>query len=128
DRHDGQRRVRAHPADVMKALAAIALAACGSPRPLATPLPDAPVDAARATTIRVHYPAGHAIAIRGSGGGLSWSAGTLATPAGDVAELALPALAAPIEWKPLLDDATWARGPNYRVAPGQTVDIYPHFT
>ncbi|MBS2028516.1 MAG: alpha/beta hydrolase [Deltaproteobacteria bacterium] len=33
----------------------------------------------------------------------------------------------PIEWKPLLDDATWARGPNYHVAPGQTVDIWPHF-
>ena len=32
-----------------------------------------------------------------------------------------------VEWKPLLDDATWARGPNYHVAPGATVDVWPHF-
>jgi predicted alpha/beta superfamily hydrolase len=33
-----------------------------------------------------------------------------------------------VEWKPLLDDTTWARGPNYHVAPGQTVDVWPRFT
>src|SRR5262249_7211506 len=33
-----------------------------------------------------------------------------------------------IEWKPRLDDTTWAHGPNYHVAPGQTVDVWPHFT
>jgi predicted alpha/beta superfamily hydrolase len=81
-------------------------------------------------TLRIHYPAGaHAVAIRGSGGGLSWTAGAATTAAGgDVYTYALPALAAAIEWKPLLDDATWSRGPNYHVAPGQTLDVYPHFT
>jgi predicted alpha/beta superfamily hydrolase len=80
------------------------------------------------TEIRVHYPAGRgAIAIRGSGGGLSWTAGQPASAAGDTFTYDLPALAAPIEFKPLLDDATWARGPNYRVAPGEKVDVYPHF-
>ena len=33
---------------------------------------------------------------------------------------------APLEIKPLLGE-TWSRGPNYRVKPGQTIDIYPHF-
>jgi predicted alpha/beta superfamily hydrolase len=41
---------------------------------------------------------------------------------------ALAGLAAPVEWKPLLDDTTWSRGPNYRVSPGETVDVWPHFT
>jgi predicted alpha/beta superfamily hydrolase len=26
-----------------------------------------------------------------------------------------------------VDDVTWSRGPNYKVQPGQTVDVYPHF-
>jgi predicted alpha/beta superfamily hydrolase len=33
-----------------------------------------------------------------------------------------------VEWKPLLDDATWAIGPNYHALPGLTVDVWPHFT
>ncbi|MEO6777485.1 MAG: alpha/beta hydrolase-fold protein [Kofleriaceae bacterium] len=81
-----------------------------------------------AATVHVHYPAGHAITIRGAGGGLSWDAGQPTTAAGvDTVSFTLATLTAPIEWKPLLDDTTWARGPNYHVAPGQTVDIWPHF-
>jgi predicted alpha/beta superfamily hydrolase len=77
----------------------------------------------------VHYPLGaHALAIRGSGAGLSWDTGAPATIAGDVATYTIAHLTAPIEWKPLLDDATWARGPNYHLAPGASVDVYPHFT
>ncbi len=82
-----------------------------------------------AATIRVHYPAStHAVAIRGSGGGLSWTAGAATTAAGNIYSYAVTGLTAPIEWKPLLDDATWARGPNYHLAPGATVDVWPHFT
>ena len=83
-----------------------------------------------ATTIRVHYPAGsHTLALRGDGGGLDWSAGQpLVAGADDTYTFAVDGLAAPLEFKPLLDDATWSRGPNYRVAPGATVDVYPHFT
>ena len=89
--------------------------------------PDAP-DAAAVATLRVHYPAGaHAVTIRGSGGGLSWTAGAPTTAAGNVYTYALGVLPAAVEWKPLLDDATWARGPNYHVAPGATVDVWPHF-
>lgn len=93
---------------------------------------DAGDDAVTATTtvVRVHYPAaGHTVTVRGGGGGLSWTAGAPTVAAGDdTFTFTFPALAAPIEWKPLLDDATWARGANYHVAPGATVDVYPHFT
>jgi predicted alpha/beta superfamily hydrolase len=40
----------------------------------------------------------------------------------------LGVLAAPLEVKPLLDDTTWSRGPNYKVVPGRDLDVYPHFT
>ena len=80
------------------------------------------------TTLHVHYPAGsHTVTVRGSGGGLDWTTGANAIAAGDVFTYAITSLAAPIEWKPLLDDATWSRGPNYHVMPGQTLDVWPHF-
>lgn len=92
--------------------------------------PDATPDVSpNTTTLRVHYPAGaHTVTIRGIGGGLSWNAGALATGTADVFSYSLAGLTAPIEWKPLLDDATWARGPNYHIAPGAVVDVWPHFT
>ena len=80
-------------------------------------------------TLRVHYPAGaHTLTIRGSAPGLSWTQGQPTSASGDTFTYTLTGLVAPAEWKPLLDDATWARGPNYRVAPGQTLDLWPHFT
>ena len=79
--------------------------------------------------LRIHYPAGaHAVKVRGSAGGLSWALGQPTAASGDTFSYVLTGLTAPAEWKPLLDDATWARGPNYHVAPGQTVDVWPHFT
>jgi predicted alpha/beta superfamily hydrolase/GH25 family lysozyme M1 (1,4-beta-N-acetylmuramidase) len=81
--------------------------------------------------LRVHYPAaGHSVTVRGSAGGLSWTVGqpTAADASGNTFTYTLVGLTAPIEWKPLLDDATWSLGPNYHVAPGQTVDVWPHFT
>ena len=93
---------------------------------------DAAVDAptATATVVRVHYPAGaHTMSLRGSAAPLSWTAGTALTAgADDTWTFTVDDLAAPLEVKPLLDDATWSRGVNYHVAPGQTVDLYPHFT
>jgi predicted alpha/beta superfamily hydrolase len=79
--------------------------------------------------VRVHYPAGtHSITIRGSGGGLDWNTGVAMAASGtDVYTFELSGLTVPIEWKPLLDDSTWSRGPNYHVVPGATLDIYPHF-
>jgi predicted alpha/beta superfamily hydrolase len=82
------------------------------------------------TTLRVHYPAGtHTLTVRGGSTPLNWTTGTpLTAGASDTWSITLPGLTAPLEYKPLLDDATWAIGPNYHVQPGQTVDIYPHFT
>ncbi len=80
-------------------------------------------------TIRVHYPAGtHAITIRGGAPGLTWTAGAPTSASGDTFTLTLPGLAAVAELKPLLDDTTWALGPNYHASPGQTLDVWPHFT
>lgn len=89
-----------------------------------------PLDMKFATVLRVHYPAGqHSIALRGSTGPLDWNKGiAMAAGADDVWTWSSAALDAPLEWKPLLDDATWSRGPNYKVTPGATADVYPHFT
>ncbi len=91
---------------------------------------DAPADASGASTVlRIHYPAGaHSVTIRGSATGLSWTAGQPTMASGNVFSYTLTGLTKPAEFKPLLDDTTWARGPNYHVSPGQTLDVYPHFT
>ncbi len=96
------------------------------------PLPDAGATDAGSpsqTVLRVHYPAqGRMLFARGAGGGLSWSEGVPMAPgADDVWTLALDGLTASVEWKPLLDDETWARGPNFHAEPGGTVDVFPHF-
>jgi len=87
---------------------------------------DAPVGA---TTIRVHYPAGSStLTLRGSLAPLSWTADTTLTAGGtDTWTLTIPSLSGPLELKPRLG-TTWAVGPNYHVLPGQSLDLYPHFT
>ncbi len=90
---------------------------------------DASDAASTTTTLRVHYPAGaHTITMRGSGGGMNWTTGAPTTANGDVFTYEIATLGAAIEWKPLLDDITWARGPNDHASPGATVDVWPHFT
>ena len=79
--------------------------------------------------VRVHYPAAsHTVKVRGSAGGLNWTAGAATSAAGDTFTYTLTGVTTAVEWKPLLDDATWAIGPNYHVAPGAIVDVWPHFT
>jgi predicted alpha/beta superfamily hydrolase len=81
------------------------------------------------TVMQVHYPAGaHSIAIRGSGAGLSWDRGqAMSAAADDTWVYASDTVSGVIEWKPYLDDATPARGPNYTAAAASTVDVWPHF-
>ncbi|MDB4966843.1 MAG: esterase, partial [Myxococcales bacterium] len=81
------------------------------------------------TVVRVHYPAGtHALALRGDAGGLAWDQGMPLTAGSDDTFTArFIDLDKTVAFKPLLDDATWSLGPNYHVAPGATVDVYPHF-
>jgi predicted alpha/beta superfamily hydrolase len=79
--------------------------------------------------VRVHYPAmSHTVTIRGGSAGLDWTSGMAMSGSSDTYSVSLTGITTPVEWKPLLDDATWALGPNYHVASGQTVDVYPHFT
>ena len=86
-------------------------------------------DGGATTVIRVHYPAGsHALSIRGGAAGLSWTQGMAMVPSGDTFTATLSGAAGSVEWKPLLDDSTWALGPNYHVAAGQAVDVWPRFS
>jgi predicted alpha/beta superfamily hydrolase len=88
---------------------------------------DAAIPADQAV-VRVHYPAMmHSVTIRGASGGLNWTTGTAMAGTGDTFTITLKGVTAPLEWKPLLDDATWAIGPNYHAIPGQATDIWPHF-
>ncbi len=82
------------------------------------------------TVLRVRYPGrGRSIALRGDlGGVLDWQRGVAFRVVGeDVFEWSGEAVNAAFEWKPLLDDRTWSRGPNYRATPGATVEVYPRF-
>lgn len=94
------------------------------------PLPTGDDARPKLTVLRVHYPlaAGHALSVRGSAAPFTWTGGaTMTRKSADLYELTIRDLRAAIEWKPLVDDATWSRGANYSAQPGQTVDIYPHF-
>lgn len=82
----------------------------------------APV-APAAATVRVHYPVGsHALTVSGDA--------SLQTPPQNVGDdtwqMQTAPIGAPISFALKLDD-TLARGPSYTVAPGQTLDVYPHF-
>jgi len=86
--------------------------------------------AAEATTVRVHYDVGYGnrITIRGSKTPLSWTTGTNATwTTGNVWTLSWADSVGDVEIKPLLNDATWSTGANYRIKAGSTVNIYPYF-
>jgi len=77
----------------------------------------------------VHYPTGfgHRISIRGNSAGLGWDLGHDAMwTSGDRWVLDLSP-SKTIELKPLFDDAIWAHGPNWTLAPGQTLDVWPTF-
>ena len=87
------------------------------------------------TQVRVHYATAAtaattkptALALRGSSGPLAWdkSVAVPSTKPG-LYTWSSPDVKADLEIKPLLGE-TWSRGPNYKVKPGQTIDIYPHF-
>jgi len=84
-------------------------------------------DGGSSAMVRVHYPAaGRTVTIRGSAPGLSWTQDRATTASGDTFTYDLGVLASAAEWKPVLDGSP-ARGPNYRVLPGETVDVWPHF-
>ncbi len=77
------------------------------------------------TTVRVHYPAGASITLRG-GGPLAWDRDASTSASGDVYTFTSDAISSRIELKPLASGA-WAKGPNFAVNPGESLDIYPRF-
>lgn len=82
------------------------------------------------TTLRVTYPvsAGHSLFIRGSLPPLSWDSGAPMKKVNESTwEITLPAFTQSLEWKPLLDDATWSKGANYAATSGSTVTVAPRF-
>ncbi len=91
---------------------------------------DAGADSSSTPLIRIHYPAAtHTISLRGSGAPWNWQTGvTCIATAADTFSCDASKISARVEWKPLLDDKTWALGPNYHVSAGQSIDIYPHFS
>ncbi len=135
-------------------LALLAIAACSSTDPETAPAGPAPSPPPPSTTaptptppgttttppgpavtsVRVHYASSAsgaalpgAISLRGSAAPLSWtaSAATVSDQPG-LYTWSAKDLKTAIELKPMLGE-TWSRGPNYKVEPGKTVDIYPRF-
>ncbi len=85
---------------------------------------------AEATTVRVHYDVGwgNRIALRGNKAPFSWSTGVNATwTTGNAWTYTWSNSVGDVELKPLINDATWSIGANYKVKAGTTVDIYPFF-
>jgi predicted alpha/beta superfamily hydrolase len=83
------------------------------------------------TGVRVHYASSPAkpgaMTLRGSILPLSWDKSIpITTTKPGLFTWQIPGAKADIELKPMLGD-TWSHGPNYKVKPGQTIDIYPHF-
>ena len=105
----------------------------GPPTLIDSPALDEPIadpSVGRVTTLRVHYPlaSDKSLSVRGALAPFTWSSGvTMTRRSADLFELRIRDLPSELEWKPLVNDATWSRGQNYRAKPGQTVDIYPHF-
>ncbi|MGV3625897.1 MAG: alpha/beta hydrolase [Archangium sp.] len=81
------------------------------------------------TTLVVKYPAnGRTLYARGNTLPLNWNSGIAMRNVGnDTWELSLPTLASDLEWKPLLDDVTWSKGPNWNAKLHQRTEVFPRF-
>lgn len=88
-----------------------------------------PLRARTTAWVRVHYPAGwgNSIGLRCGGGGHDWNKVLAATwSTDDVWKVSVKTTTA-IDCKPVYNEKTWAKGPNFRVEPGKTLHLYPHF-
>lgn len=123
-------------------LSLVVFAACGPAAPVTSDAGVLAVDAGAAdagvtldagsplvTVLRVTYPAGtRALFIRGSKPPLDWNTGIPMQKVDETTwSLSLPTLAADVEWKPLLDDTVWSKGPNYRARVGSVTEVAPRF-
>jgi len=91
--------------------------------------PGGAADAGVTTTLVVKYPAGHrTLWVRGSVAPFDWNRGLPMQKVNDETwTLTVTTVTEDFEWKPLLDDQTWSKGPNWRAKPGVTTVIQPHF-
>lgn len=81
------------------------------------------------TTLVVKYPTGsHTLYVRGDKLPLNWNSGIAMTKVNaDTWTLSLPTLTSDLEWKPLLDDTTWSKGPNWNAKVHERTEIAPRF-
>lgn len=87
-------------------------------------------ESAPARQVRIHYDAGagNSISIRGDAAPLDWSSGLPTIwSSGNVWVWTLPAGVGAFQFKPLLNDAKWSVGANYKVPATGSVDVYPFF-
>ena len=81
------------------------------------------------TVLRVKYPAGtRSVSARGSKPPFNWNTGIAMTKVdAETWTLTVTTLGEDLEWKPLLDDSIWSKGPNYNGRRGEVNEIAPHF-
>jgi len=94
-------------------------------------LPDAgqPDAGVRTTTLTVRYAAGtRALFVRGSTAPFNWNQGLPMQKVDDATwTLSVTTATQDFEWKPLLDDQVWSKGPNWRARVGAATEVQPHF-
>lgn len=81
------------------------------------------------TTLVVKYAAGtRSLSVRGSVPPFNWNAGLPMQKVDDSTwTLSVSTVTQDFEWKPLLDDQVWSKGPNWKARPGVTTEVQPHF-
>lgn len=81
------------------------------------------------TTLVVKYAAGaRTVSVRGSVAPFDWNQGVPMQKQDDETwTLTITTVSQDFEWKPLLDDQVWSKGPNWKAKPGVTTEVQPHF-
>jgi predicted alpha/beta superfamily hydrolase len=81
------------------------------------------------TTLVVKYAAGaRTLWVRGSVAPFDWNHGVPMQKQDDETwTLSVTTVSQDFEWKPLLDDQVWSKGPNWKAKPGVTTEVQPHF-
>ena len=70
---------------------------------------------------------GNAIFLRGQGSGLTWDRGIPLVCVDGKTWRWTQTVTAPIKFKILLNDKVWSEGNDLTIAPGQKLEVAPHF-
>ena len=108
---------------------AVAKRAPASPSTARTRLKSAPSPAAVVViSARIDVGFGNSLYLRGEGSGLDWERGLpLENRSADLWSISLPASAAPLRFKFLINDVIWSAGEDYSAVPGAEVTLTPQF-